>query len=45
MPTPVIATKRFIPRPRPNAVPRAGLIARLNAGLHRRLTLIAAPAG
>ena len=45
MPTPVIATKLFIPRPRPNAVPRAGLIARLNAGLHRRLTLIAAPAG
>ena len=45
MTTPVLATKLFIPRPRPNAVPRAGLIARLNAGLHRRLTLIAAPAG
>jgi LuxR family maltose regulon positive regulatory protein len=41
----VIATKLFIPPPRPNAVPRAGLIVRLNEGLHRKLTLIAAPAG
>jgi LuxR family maltose regulon positive regulatory protein len=45
MPTPVLATKLFIPPPRPNAVLRAALIARLNAGLHRRLTLISAPAG
>jgi LuxR family maltose regulon positive regulatory protein len=45
MPAPVIATKLFIPPPRPNAVPRSGLIARLNEGLHRRLTLISAPAG
>jgi LuxR family maltose regulon positive regulatory protein len=45
MPTPVIATKLFIPPLRPNAVPRSRLIARLNAGLHRRLTLISAPAG
>jgi LuxR family maltose regulon positive regulatory protein len=45
MPTPVLATKLFIPPPRPNAVLRADLIARLNEGLHRRLTLISAPAG
>jgi len=45
MPTPVLATKLFIPPPRPNAVLRTGLIARLNKGLHRRLALISAPAG
>lgn len=45
MPTPVLATKLFIPPPRPNAVLRADLIARLNAGLHGKLTLISAPAG
>ena len=45
MPAPVIATKLFIPPPRQNAVLRADLIARLNEGLHRRLTLISAPAG
>ncbi|NJO81596.1 MAG: helix-turn-helix transcriptional regulator [Blastochloris sp.] len=41
----MLATKLFIPPPRPNALPRATLTARLQAGLHRRLTLIAAPAG
>jgi LuxR family maltose regulon positive regulatory protein len=45
MPAPVIATKLFLPPPRPNGVLRADLIARLNEGLHRRLTLISAPAG
>lgn len=45
MPTPVLSTKLFIPPPRPNAVLRADLLARLNAGLHRKLTLISAPAG
>jgi LuxR family maltose regulon positive regulatory protein len=45
MPTPVLAAKLFTPPPRPNAVLRADLIARLNAGLHGRLTLISAPAG
>ena len=45
MSTLVLTTKLFIPPPRPNAVPRAELIARLNTGLQRRLTLIAAPAG
>jgi LuxR family maltose regulon positive regulatory protein len=43
--TPVLATKLFIPPPRPNAVLRADLIARLNAGLQHRLTLLSAPAG
>src|SRR4051794_41057 len=42
---PVLATKLFVPPPRPNAVPRARLIARLNEGLHRTLTLISPPAG
>jgi LuxR family maltose regulon positive regulatory protein len=45
MATLVLATKLFPPPPRPNAVRRAELLARLYAGLHRRLTLIAAPAG
>ena len=42
---PVIATKLYIPPPQPNAVPRSRLLARLNEGLHRKLTLISAPAG
>jgi LuxR family transcriptional regulator, maltose regulon positive regulatory protein len=41
MPTPILATKLYIPRPRPNAVSRL----RLLEGLHRKLTLISAPAG
>src|SRR5689334_24376861 len=45
MSTPILATKLYIPPRRPNAVPRTRLIARLNEGLHRKLTLIAAPAG
>jgi LuxR family maltose regulon positive regulatory protein len=45
MSTPLLATKLYIPPPRPNVVPRPRLIARLNEGLHRKLTLIAAPAG
>jgi LuxR family transcriptional regulator, maltose regulon positive regulatory protein len=45
MSTPLLATKLYIPPPRPNAVPRTRLIARLNAGLHCKLILIAAPAG
>jgi LuxR family transcriptional regulator, maltose regulon positive regulatory protein len=45
MPTPLLATKLFLPPPRPDAVPRPRLIARLNEGLHRPLTLVAAPAG
>src|SRR5438128_5675394 len=45
MSTPILATKLYIPRPRPNVVSRPHLLERLNEGLHRKLTLIAAPAG
>jgi LuxR family maltose regulon positive regulatory protein len=45
MQTPILATKLFIPPPRPNVVPRPRLIERLHEGLHGKLTLIAAPAG
>lgn len=43
--TPLLATKLYMPRLRPNMVSRPRLIERLNAGLHRKLTLISAPAG
>jgi LuxR family maltose regulon positive regulatory protein len=42
---PILATKLYIPPRRPNAVRRPRLIERLDAGLHCKLTLIAAPAG
>jgi LuxR family maltose regulon positive regulatory protein len=45
MPTPILATKLYLPRPRPNVVSRPHLLERLNEGLHRKLTLISAPAG
>src|ERR1700693_245601 len=45
MPTPILATKLYIPPLRPNVVSRPRLIERLNKGLHGKLTLIAAPAG
>src|SRR3712207_4743164 len=45
MPTPILATKLFAPRPRPEAVLRPRLNERLNAGLQRKLTLVSAPAG
>ncbi|RPJ25141.1 MAG: LuxR family transcriptional regulator [Chloroflexi bacterium] len=47
MSTPVLATKLYIPPPRPKVVLRSHLIAQLNEGLHRRpgVTLISAPAG
>ena len=45
MPTPILATKLYIPPPRPSAVLRPRLTERLNEGLHRKLTLISAPAG
>jgi LuxR family maltose regulon positive regulatory protein len=41
----LLTTKLYIPPPRPSLVPRPRLIERLNAGLHRRLTLVSAPAG
>ncbi len=45
MPTPLLATKLYIPRLRPNVVSRPRLLERLNEGLHRNLILISAPAG
>ena len=45
MSTPLLATKLYIPPPRLNIVLRPRQIARLNEGLHGKLTLIAAPAG
>ncbi|MBI5302998.1 MAG: LuxR family transcriptional regulator [Chloroflexi bacterium] len=47
MSTPVLATKLYIPPPRPKVVLRPRLIERLNAGLSSgcKLTLISAPAG
>jgi LuxR family transcriptional regulator, maltose regulon positive regulatory protein len=41
----IIATKLFVPQPRPQIVLRPRLIERLDEGLHRKLTLISAPAG
>jgi LuxR family maltose regulon positive regulatory protein len=41
----LLTTKLYIPPVRPELVPRPRLIERLNAGLHRKLTLISAPAG
>jgi len=56
MPSPLLATKLYIPRLRPETVPRGDLVERLKAGLEqtvlqqglgfaRKLTLISAPAG
>jgi LuxR family maltose regulon positive regulatory protein len=45
MTTPLLATKLYIPPPRPNVVLRPRLIERLNEGLRSKLTLISAPAG
>lgn len=40
-----LTTKLFIPKTRPDLVSRPRLIEQLNEGLHRKLTLISAPAG
>ena len=45
MSTPILATKLYVPPPRPGVVLRPRLIERLNEGMHRRLTLVCAPAG
>ena len=45
MSTPVLATKLYAPLSQPGVVPRPRLTERLNEGLHRKLTLISAPAG
>jgi len=41
----LLTTKCQVPPLRPNLVPRQHLIDRLNRGLHRKLTLLSAPAG
>ena len=45
MATSLLQTKLYIPPARPELVSRPRLIERLNAGIHRKLTLISAPAG
>ena len=47
MSAPILATKLYVPPPRPKIVLRPRLIERLNEGLsaNRKLTLISAPAG
>ena len=43
---PLLATKLFVPRPRPDLIPRPRLLARLDAGLEAgRCSLLSAPAG
>lgn len=41
----ILATKLYVPIPRPNIVMRPRLIEQMNKGLHRKLTLISASAG
>jgi len=43
--TPILATKLYLPPPRPEVVLRPRLIEHLNEVPHRKLTLICAPAG
>src|SRR5918995_4214626 len=45
MSAPILATKLYIPPPQPRVVLRPRLVGRLNEALHRKLTLISAPAG
>ena len=45
MATPILATKFFRPPARPTVVQRSRLYVQLNEGLHRKLTLVSAPAG
>src|SRR3954447_8731922 len=45
MSTPLLATKLYIPPPRPNVILRPRLSERLKNSLGRKLTLISAPAG
>ena len=45
MTAPLLATKLYMPPLRPDLVPRPRLVERLDAGLHRKLTLVSAPAG
>ena len=45
MPLTILATKLHVPPLRPERVELSRLIKRLNEGMHRRLTLVSAPAG
>ena len=45
MTTPLLQTKLFIPQPRSGLVQRLRIVAKMNEGLERRLTLVSAPAG
>lgn len=45
MPAPILATKLYVPPARLEVVPRPRLVEGLNEGLHRKLTLVCAPAG
>jgi LuxR family maltose regulon positive regulatory protein len=45
MSTPLLTTKLYIPPIQPELEPRPRLVERLQEGLHRKLTLISAPAG
>jgi LuxR family maltose regulon positive regulatory protein len=45
MKTDLLASKFYFPPHRPDLVPRPHLLARLDAGLHGKLTLVSAPAG
>lgn len=45
MSTTILATKLFIPPPPRTAVRRPRLLARLDAGLHAKLTIVSAPPG
>ncbi|UCH60362.1 MAG: hypothetical protein JSV61_02505, partial [Anaerolineales bacterium] len=45
MSAPILATKLYIPPPRPKTVLRPRLVEKLNAGLHHKLSLVCAPAG
>lgn len=45
MPASILTTRLYVPPPPPRGVSRPALIDRLNKGLHRKLTLISAPAG
>jgi LuxR family maltose regulon positive regulatory protein len=45
MATPLLTTKLYVPRARPELVSRPRLTEQLNEGLTRKLTLVSAPAG
>lgn len=45
MPTPLLETKLYLPRPRAGSVPRPRLAERLDGGVAAKLILVSAPAG